>query len=133
MHSKLLTECTPCPQPKRTPFSGLSRREKRRKMAAREDEEDRESGAYREVAASIRSAKKASRPERLQALRPERPSGFEAGNRKKDKKAKKSAFDREMGVAASAGEGKRPGKREREEQKGGAKHKLGRMGPKVKR
>ncbi|KWU46798.1 DEAD-domain-containing protein, partial [Rhodotorula sp. JG-1b] len=97
--------------PKRTPFSGLSRREKRRKMAAREDEEDRESGAYREVAASIRSAKKAARPEKLQALRPERPSGFEAGNRKKDKKAKKSAFDREMGVAASAGEGKRPGKR----------------------
>ncbi|GAA5960059.1 hypothetical protein JCM8115_004514 [Rhodotorula mucilaginosa] len=119
--------------PKRTPFSGLSRREKRRKMAAREDEEDRESGAYREVAASIRSAKKAARPEKLQALRPERPSGFEAGNRKKDKKAKKSAFDREMGVAASAGEGKRPGKREREGAKGGAKHKLGRMGPKVKR
>lgn len=103
-------------------------------MAAREDEEDRESGAYREVAASIRSAKKAARPEKLQALRPERPSGFEAGNRKKDKKAKKSAFDREMGVAASAGEGKRPGKREREGLKGGgAKHKLGRMGPKVKR
>ncbi|GAA5980897.1 hypothetical protein JCM10908_003908 [Rhodotorula pacifica] len=119
--------------PKRTPFSGLSRREKRRKMAAWEDEEDRQSGAQREVAASIRSAKKASRPERLQALRPERPSGFEAGNRKKDKKNKKSAFDREMGVAASAGEGKRPGKRERESAKGGAKHKLGRMGPKVKR
>ncbi|BGP52702.1 hypothetical protein JCM8202_004771 [Rhodotorula sphaerocarpa] len=121
--------------PKRTPFSGLSRREKRRKMAAREDEEDRQSGAHREVTASIRSAKRASRPDKLQAARPERPSGFEAGNRKKAKKEKLSVFDREMGVAASAGDGaKRPGKREREEMKGGggSKHKLGRMGPKGK-
>lgn len=102
-------------------------------MAAWEDEEDRQSGAQRELAASIRSAKKASRPDKLQAVRPERPSGFEAGNRKKQKKGKGTAFDREMGVAASAGEGKRPGKRERESAKGGAKHKLGRMGPKVKR
>lgn len=104
-------------------------------MAAREDEEDRQSGAHREVTASIRSAKKASRPDKLQAARPERPSGFEAGNRKKAKKEKLSVFDREMGVAASAGDGaKRPGKREREEMKGGggSKHKLGRMGPKGK-
>ncbi|GAA5997269.1 putative ATP-dependent RNA helicase [Rhodotorula paludigena] len=124
--------------PKRTPFSGLSRREKRRKMAMREEEEDRETGAAREVASSVRAAKKAAMPRKITAARPERPAG-EDGAQKKKKKEKVSIFDREMGVAGGNGPSdKRPGKREREMAKGGAggkgaKQKLGRMGPKPKR
>ncbi|BGP36419.1 nucleolar DEAD-box protein required for synthesis of 60S ribosomal subunit [Rhodotorula kratochvilovae] len=116
--------------PKRTPFSGLSRRDKRRKLASMEDEED----AQREMGLSARAAKKAQRPERLTVAKPER-----APQESRKKKAKKggSVFDREMGVApdAAAGGGnqKRAGKREREALKGGAgvKNKLGKMGPKT--
>ncbi|BGP28563.1 nucleolar DEAD-box protein required for synthesis of 60S ribosomal subunit [Rhodotorula toruloides] len=120
--------------PKRTPFSGLSRREKRRKMAMREDEEDRASGAQREIGSSIRAAKKAALPGKIHAARPERTPG--QGEGKKKKGGKKSVFDREMGVAdGGAASDKRPGKRERDMMKGGggAKHSLGRMGPKPKK
>ncbi|BGP12480.1 hypothetical protein JCM10213_006952 [Rhodosporidiobolus nylandii] len=125
--------------PKRTPFSGLSRREKRRKMAMREEEEDRETGSYGDVNMSIRAAKKASLPGKLTFAKPERPAG-EDGQKKK-KKAKVGKFDREMGVApdrpGAGGKEKRAGKREREMLKGGPggkpKNKLGSMGPKPKR
>ncbi|BGP21405.1 nucleolar DEAD-box protein required for synthesis of 60S ribosomal subunit [Rhodotorula toruloides] len=119
--------------PKRTPFSGLSRREKRRKMAMREDEEDRASGAQREIGSSIRAAKKAALPGKIHAARPERTPGQGEGKKKK-KGGKKSVFDREMGVAdGGAAADKRPGKRERDMMKGGANHPLGRMGPKPKK
>ncbi|GAA6046585.1 hypothetical protein JCM3770_006222 [Rhodotorula araucariae] len=118
--------------PKRTPFSGLSRRDKRRKLAALDDEED----AQREMALSARAAKKASRPERLTVAKPER--GAQSPQKKKKKnggnKGGASVFDREMGVAPdAAAKDKRAGKREREAMKGGAgaKNKLGRMGPKT--
>ncbi|GAA6059375.1 hypothetical protein JCM10212_003273 [Sporobolomyces blumeae] len=127
--------------PKRTPFSGLSRREKRRKMAAREDEADREEGIAQSIGASIRSVKKAARPSKMTHARPERPAGD--GMSKKQKKQKKALFDREMGVSGGGqakGEGKREGKRERALSRGEnpdadkkKKHKLGRMGPKAKR
>ncbi|GAA6035936.1 hypothetical protein JCM8097_005174 [Rhodosporidiobolus ruineniae] len=120
-------------EPKRTPFSGLSRREKRRKIAMREEEEDRDSGSYGDVSASIRSAKRAAKPGKLTFAKPERPAGGE----KREKKKKVGKFEREMGVAGGGSEGKRPGKRERDILKGGdgggGKNKAGRMGPKQKR
>ncbi|GAA5828217.1 hypothetical protein JCM11251_002640 [Rhodosporidiobolus azoricus] len=124
--------------PRRTPFSGLSRREKRRKMAARDDEEDHETGYDRELGASIRSAKKAARPGRLTTAKPER-TAEEMQQQRKKKKAKVGKFDREIGVAqdgpGAAGKEKRAGKRERAMLKGGGtvKNKLGSMGPKAKR
>ncbi|GAA6020245.1 hypothetical protein JCM10207_004384 [Rhodosporidiobolus poonsookiae] len=123
--------------PRRTPFSGLSRREKRRKIAMREEEEDRETGSYAEVGASIRAAKKAAQPGKHTFAKPER-APIEPGQKKK-KKAKVGKFDREMGVEGGAGEGKRAGKRERAMMKGGSaggpkpKNKLGSMGPKGRR
>ncbi|GAA5854111.1 hypothetical protein JCM5353_003087 [Sporobolomyces roseus] len=124
--------------PKRTPFSGLSRKEKRRKMAAREEAEDREEGVSQSIGASIREMKKAARPTKMTYARPERPVGGPA----KPKKVKKAAFDKEMGVAGGGtpkGE-KREGKRERALSRGEnpdaekkKKQKLGRMGPKVKK
>ncbi|GAA5845564.1 hypothetical protein JCM3766R1_000783 [Sporobolomyces carnicolor] len=123
--------------PKRTPFSGLSRKEKRRKMAAREEAEDRDEGVSQSIGASIRSIKKAARPSKMTYARPERPEGPAP----EQKKQKKAAFDREMGVAGGAGKGeKREGKRERALSRGEdpdaekkKKHKLSRMGPKPKR
>ncbi|GAA5908090.1 DEAD/DEAH box helicase [Sporobolomyces salmoneus] len=126
--------------PKRTPFSGLSRKEKRRKMAAREDAEDRSEGVSQSIGASIRSIKKAARPSKMTYARPERPEGPTP----KQKKQKKAAFDREMGVSGGGGGGakgeKREGKRERALTRGEnpdaekkKKQKLGRMGPKQKR
>ncbi|GAA5837176.1 hypothetical protein JCM9279_005608 [Rhodotorula babjevae] len=121
--------------PKRTPFSGLSRRDKRRKLANMEDEED----AQRDMGLSARAAKKAQRPTKILQAAPERVPRNDVG-KKKAKKAKGSVFDRESGIAgegsaAGAGKGgeKRAGKREREAMKGGAsgvKNKLGKMGPK---
>ncbi|KPV78136.1 uncharacterized protein RHOBADRAFT_23094 [Rhodotorula graminis WP1] len=124
--------------PKRTPFSGLSRRDKRRKLANMEDEED----AQRDMGLSARAAKKAQRPTKILQAKPEREPRNEVG-KKKAKKAKGSVFDRESGIAgdgpsaAGGGSGKggekRAGKREREAMKGGAsgvKNKLSKMGPK---
>ncbi|GAA5909291.1 hypothetical protein JCM6882_003790, partial [Rhodosporidiobolus microsporus] len=128
--------------PKRTPFAGLSRREKRRKIAMREDEEDRETGADREMGASIRAAKKAARPGKHAFAKPDRVPGGEQGGQRKKKKEKVGKFEREMGVAPEAsgpgGKEKRAGKRERALLKGGSagggvKNKLGKMGPKAKR
>ncbi|GAA5949694.1 hypothetical protein JCM3765_002758 [Sporobolomyces pararoseus] len=125
--------------PKRTPFSGLSRKEKRRKMAAREEAEDRDEGVSQSIGASIRSMKKAAMPTKMTHFRPERPEGGPT----KVKKMKKKSFDKEMGVAGGGGGGKgdkREGKRERALSRGEnpdadkkKKQKLGRMGPKPKR
>ncbi|GAA5972686.1 hypothetical protein JCM11641_002973 [Rhodosporidiobolus odoratus] len=123
--------------PKRTPFSGLSRREKRRKIAMRDEEDDREDGSFGAVNHSIRSAKKAALPGRLSHAAPERPDREQGQKKKKPKVGK---FDREIGVASGGGAGeKRPGKRERDLLRGGdgkggkVKNKLGSMGPKQKR
>ncbi|GAA5861340.1 hypothetical protein JCM1840_005338 [Sporobolomyces johnsonii] len=123
--------------PKRTPFSGLSRRDKRRKMAAREEEEDREDGTARSIGASIRSAKKAALPRKMTFVREERPEGGASGASKK-KKGKKNAFEKEMGVRGGGEKEKREGKRERalsrgEDIGGKPKNRLGKMGPKQKR
>ncbi|GAA6013332.1 hypothetical protein JCM11491_006357 [Sporobolomyces phaffii] len=126
--------------PKRTPFSGLSRKEKRRKMAAREEAEDRDEGVAQSIGASIRSMKKAARPTKMTYARPERPDGPAP----KPKKVKRHAFDKEMGVSGGGKSGgggeKREGKRERALSRGEnpdaekkKKQKLGRMGPKPKR
>ncbi|GAA5856187.1 hypothetical protein JCM8547_000810 [Rhodosporidiobolus lusitaniae] len=124
--------------PKRTPFSGLSRREKRRKIAMRDDEEDRETGTYGEVASSIRAAKKAARPMAHTYAKPERPAGEQQPKKKKKRGGK---FDLEMGVEGGGrpkadGKERRAGKRERALAKGempAGKNKLGKMGPKQKR
>ncbi|TNY21649.1 P-loop containing nucleoside triphosphate hydrolase protein [Rhodotorula diobovata] len=117
--------------PKRTAFSGLSRRDKRRKLANMEDEED----AQREMGLSARAAKKAQRPTKITQAKPEREP--RSPLKKKKKNAKGSVFDRESGLAgeAAGGKEKRAGKREREAMKGGGagggvKNRLGRMGPK---
>ncbi|GAA5922859.1 DEAD/DEAH box helicase [Sporobolomyces koalae] len=122
--------------PKRTPFSGLSRKEKRRKIMMREEAEDREEGVSQSIGASIRSVKKAARPTKMSHARPERPDGPPV----KQKKVKKAAFDKEMGVAGGGKGDKREGKRERALSRGEnpdaekkKKQKLGRMGPKPKR
>ncbi|CEQ38808.1 SPOSA6832_00245 [Sporobolomyces salmonicolor] len=121
--------------PKRTPFSGLSRRDKRRKMAAREEEEDRDDGTARSIGASIRSAKKAALPRKTTFARPERPEGAPGLQKKK---GRKNAFEKEMGVRGGAEKEKREGKRERalsrgEDVEGKVKNRLGKMGPRQKR
>lgn len=108
-------------------------------MAAREEAEDRDEGVSQSIGASIRSMKKAARPSKMTYARPERPDGPAP----KQKKLKKQAFDKEMGVVGGGGGGKgekREGKRERALSRGEnpdaekkKKQKLGRMGPKAKR
>lgn len=68
-------------------------------MAAADEREDRESGVRGEVEASIRSAKKASRPGKLTFAKPDHVPGTQP---KKKKKGGKSTFDRELGQAGKA-------------------------------
>ena len=84
----------------------MSRREKRRKLAAQADAEDREEGVKQRISSSIRSAKKAALPKKMTVVR-EAGSGSNAGvSKKKGKKGKKGGgFDREIGQAGS-GKGK---------------------------
>lgn len=80
-------------QPKREKFSGLSRREKRRKMANEED-----AGETVAIRAAVRSAKKAGRPAKIGE--PERRPAL---SKKKEKKAKAKqriatrGFDKDLG------------------------------------
>lgn len=93
-------------KPKRDKFSGLSRREKRRKMAMEEDAQ--ETGA---IKAAIRSAKKTQRPAKIgekQTHLPAKQKSRDKG-RKRQKVAagsKGSSFDKDLGQRsqrASAG------------------------------
>ena len=71
------------PQPKRDKFAGLSRKQKRRKLALEEEEAERTAG----VGAAIREAKKAQRPAKLGE--PERrPAKGKAKDKKRDAKRK---------------------------------------------
>lgn len=81
------------PKKRRDALAGLSRKEKRRKMAAMEDAEDREEGTSTKIAASIRSAKKAARPTKMSVIAPERPKGMTP----KKKKKGGSKFEQEIG------------------------------------
>lgn len=92
------------PKKKRDALAGLSRKEKRRKMAAMEDAEDREEGTNTKIAASIRSAKKAARPTKMSVIAPERPKGVTP---KKKKKGGKSQFEQEIGRPRPEGHKKR--------------------------
>ncbi|KAK4050391.1 nucleolar DEAD-box protein required for synthesis of 60S ribosomal subunit [Microbotryomycetes sp. JL201] len=85
------------PAPKRTPFSGLSRKEKRRKMAAMEDAQEREEGSASKINSSIRAAKKAAMPRKMTAVKQAGDGPGAGSKRKKGKKGGK--FDREIGQA----------------------------------
>jgi ATP-dependent RNA helicase DDX27 len=87
----------------------MSRKQKRRKLAMEEDEEEGNNGA---VKAAIRSAKKASRPSKIGE--PERrPQKAKSKDKKKKTKGKKvtsrvgGVFDRDLGSKASRHEGVR--------------------------
>lgn len=104
----------------------------------RDEEDDRETGDFAQVGASIRAAKKANRPAAMTFAAPER----ERKDTPKKKKKGGSKFDREMGVAQEAkvnvGKGKeRVGRRERDLLRGGSGEKPRKqpkhMGPKEKR
>jgi ATP-dependent RNA helicase DDX27 len=98
--------------PKRDKFSGLSRRQKRRKMAVEADKEFNDKGA---VDSAIRAAKQAQRPRKIGDDAPQ-PS-FAKKNRKVARKQKKpghtsakaktlgkdSKFKAEMGVKRRGG------------------------------
>jgi ATP-dependent RNA helicase DDX27 len=84
--------------PKRTPYSGMSRKEKRRKMAAEEDREDQDAGTKSSINASIRSVKKLARAPKMTVAPPPRVAGKD---RSKPKKGK-GGFDKELGQAGRA-------------------------------
>ncbi|KAF5374766.1 hypothetical protein D9758_000276 [Tetrapyrgos nigripes] len=96
------------PKPKRDKFAGLSRKQKRRKLAMEEDAED---GSGNGLNAAIRSAKKASRPSKIGE--PERrPQKAKSKDKKKGKGKKVTArvggaFDRDLGSKSSRHEGVR--------------------------
>jgi len=91
-------------QPKRDKYDGLSRRLKRRKMAA---EEDAEVGDTKSISASIRSAKKSSRPTKITeaeakpAGKASRKGGKPVGEKAKKIKIGKGAFDTEVSFCVS--------------------------------
>ncbi|KAK4705521.1 ATP-dependent RNA helicase DDX27, partial [Phenoliferia sp. Uapishka_3] len=101
--------------PKRTPFSGMSRKEKRRKMAADEDREDREEGNRVNLDASFRAAKKATRPTKMTVAPPPRDP-----DAKRPKKKKANVFDREIGQAGKAEKRMGPASPRKKSEKGGS-------------
>ncbi|THV04926.1 DEAD-domain-containing protein [Dendrothele bispora CBS 962.96] len=94
------------PKPKRDKFAGLSRRQKRRKLAMEEDAEIGNTGA---VNAAIRSAKKASRPGKIgePERRPQKTKSKSKGKGKKVTSRVGGAFDRDLGDKTSRHEGVR--------------------------
>ncbi|PSS37722.1 hypothetical protein PHLCEN_2v415 [Hermanssonia centrifuga] len=86
-------------KPKRDKFAGLSRREKRRKMAIEEDAV--ETGAIR---AAVRSAKKASKPAKIGEPQKKAPPSGKKGRDKKNRRKTMSrvggAFEKDMGQRA---------------------------------
>ncbi|GJE86099.1 DEAD-domain-containing protein [Phanerochaete sordida] len=91
-------------KPKRDKFAGLSRREKRRKLAMEEDAE--ETGA---IKAAIRSAKKTQRPakigEKQTQLTSSKNKSREKRKRQKVTAGKGSAFDKDLGQRGSGSAG----------------------------
>jgi len=92
---------TPDDKPKRDKYAGLSRRDKRRKMAMEEDDAGGESGVIR---AAVRSAKKAAQPAKIGE--PERRPAAISKKREKNKERKLrgkaaarigGAFDKDLG------------------------------------
>lgn len=98
------------PAPKRDKFSGMTRKAKRRKLAAEEDKEFNDKAA---VAASIRAAKKSQKPLKIGEYAP--PTSKKGG--KSNAKGKKSGsafkvvgkgaagFDRDLGARGGGGGG----------------------------
>jgi carbamate kinase len=80
--------------PKRDRLSGLSRREKRRKMTM---EEEKESGDKPAIDAAIRLAKRTNRPSKIGI--PEKHASKRSGqkNKRRTSGRKKGGFDSEMG------------------------------------
>ncbi|SCZ89753.1 BZ3500_MvSof-1268-A1-R1_Chr1-3g01556 [Microbotryum saponariae] len=84
------------PAPKRTAFSGLSRKEKRRKLASLEDAEDDDRG---KIEGSIRSAKRAALPRKMTVASEARATTHQS---RKSKERRAGDFDRELGVSRRA-------------------------------
>jgi ATP-dependent RNA helicase DDX27 len=84
-------------KPKRDRLSGLSRREKRRKLAM---EEEKETGDRRALDAAIRLAKRANRPAKIGASEKHADKRSGKKNKASERRTssrKKSAFDSEIG------------------------------------
>jgi ATP-dependent RNA helicase DDX27 len=82
-------------QPKRDKFSGLTRRAKRRKLAAEEDEERGDIGA---ISASVRAAKKTQRPVKIGEAQPKRQQAKKVAKRKKAAgRVTGASFERDLG------------------------------------
>lgn len=108
----------------------MSRKEKRRKMAADEDREDQlaedRSASRGSIDSSIRSAKKAARAPKMTVVAPEKVHK----DRTKKKKGAKNGFERELGINGRAERElgdkeagvtpKRPGPKERKGMLGGS-------------
>ncbi|KII94365.1 hypothetical protein PLICRDRAFT_133018 [Plicaturopsis crispa FD-325 SS-3] len=90
------------PKPKRDKFAGLSRKAKRRKLAMQEDEE---MGDSRALTASIRSAKKAARPQKIGIPEKRPPKGKDKKSRKKVTSRTGGAFERDLGQKQKPGRG----------------------------
>lgn len=117
-------------QPKRDKMSGLSRKAKRRKMIAEEDKEYNDSRA---IDASIRSAKKANRPDKIGVpeKRPTRPTKKKSKSIAKKSKGG-SAFESDFGQKSkSSNEGIRARKDDaiKSSKKGGVGGKTKKKGP----
>ncbi|SGY17305.1 BQ5605_C015g07740 [Microbotryum silenes-dioicae] len=84
------------PAPKRTAFSGLSRKEKRRKLASLEDAEDDDRG---KIEGSIRSAKRAALPRKMTVSSEARATTHQS---RKSRERRAGDFDRELGVSRRA-------------------------------
>jgi ATP-dependent RNA helicase DDX27 len=95
----------PTQQPKRDKFSGLSRRAKRRKLAAKDDEELADTGALK---AAIRTAKKLARPPKIGIAdkRNSKPMGKIKKSRKVISRAG-AAFETDRRAKSVSGEGVR--------------------------
>lgn len=115
--------------PKRPLFAGMSRKEKRRKMAAEDDKEEESSkgNSKGSIDASVRSAKKSNRPIKHSQAKPERVAPV-----KGKKKKVKNGFERELGVngAKERERAEKPEVLKKKSMKGGSAGKGGAAGSK---
>ena len=82
------------PAPKRDKFAGLSRKAKRRKLAAEADKEFNDQGA---MASAIRAAKRAERPPKIGEYVPPKSKSESKGRDGRKKSAKPSVKERILG------------------------------------
>ncbi|KAI8586661.1 P-loop containing nucleoside triphosphate hydrolase protein [Geranomyces variabilis] len=115
--------------PKRTPFDGLSRKQKRTKIAREEDAKE-----IAAMARHARSAKAKARPQRLNAEPPARTAPPPSASKPKKKASESVGFNAELTNTnkkqiASVRKAPKPlpGKREKEEKKGGSDRRLGKL------